>query len=147
MAYFAELNQNNEVLRVLVFSDDIQTSPKSIEGENYCKNLLGGFAWKESFTDGTRKNAASKGFIYDANLDIFYNPESPYPNWTLDANKDWNAPISKPSTLNANNYIIDNYFWSTKQNTWIGTVNSDPNNMFKWEVTNNNWESFNGEYQ
>ena len=66
MANFAELNQENIVLRVIVVGDDVPTSngplgenPMHIDGETYCTNLFGG-NWKQSSINGEfRKNPAT----------------------------------------------------------------------------------------
>ena len=42
MAHFAELDENNIVLRVIVVSDD-----DAVDGEVFCNNLLGG-RWKQT---------------------------------------------------------------------------------------------------
>jgi hypothetical protein len=43
-----------------------------------------------------RKNYAGIGFIYDENLDAFYEPQ-PYPSWILNTESClWEAPVSYP---------------------------------------------------
>lgn len=92
MAHFAELDDNNIVLRVIVVSDDNEA-----DGENWCKNLLGG-NWKQtSYNNNIRKNYAAIGFTYDESRDAFIPPQS-YPSWILDESTClWKAPIDYPS--------------------------------------------------
>ena len=92
MAHFAELDDNNIVLRVIVVSDDNEA-----DGENWCKNLLGG-RWKQtSYNNNIRKNYAAIGFTYDESRDAFIPPQS-YPSWTLDETTcKWKAPVDYPS--------------------------------------------------
>ena len=92
MAHFAELDDNNIVLRVIVVSDDNEA-----DGENWCNNLLGG-SWKQtSYNANIRKNYAAIGFTYDESRDAFIPPQ-PYPSWTLDESTClWKAPVDYPS--------------------------------------------------
>ena len=78
MAHFAELDENNIVLRVCVVSNDIQTSDgslgdndKHVDGEKWCEDFWGG-TWKQtSYNKNFRKNYASIGMVYDEEKDIF----------------------------------------------------------------------------
>ena len=61
MAHFAELDQTNIVLRVIVVPDEHEA-----DGENWCNNLLGG-SWKQTSYNATiRKNYAGVGYTYDS---------------------------------------------------------------------------------
>lgn len=99
MAHWAELDENNVVLRVLVTSND-----EPDEGYQWLVDNLGGRWLKTSYnTFGgvhanggvpLRKNYAGVGFIYDEDKDAFIppKPDSPYPmilneetcQWELD---------------------------------------------------------------
>jgi hypothetical protein len=90
MAHFAELDNNNIVLRVCVVSDKYEA-----DGEAWCANFWGG-TWKQtSYNSNIRKRFAGIGCTYDQDKDAFIRPQ-PYPSWTLDANTDWQAPSPKP---------------------------------------------------
>ena len=88
MAHWAELDENNIVLRVVVGSND---DPD--EGYQWLIDNLGGTWIKTSYnTSGgqhkfgdepLRKNYAGIGYPYDPVRDAFYEPQ-PYPSWTLD---------------------------------------------------------------
>lgn len=67
MAHFAEINEDNEVLRVLVF-DDTYTSED-------CTTLLGGTWIKTSYNGNIRKNFAGVGYSYDSIKDAFISPK------------------------------------------------------------------------
>ena len=110
MAYFAEIDDSNIVLQVIVV-DDKDTQDKSgneVEsvGAKYLSDGFGG-TWKRTSYNtyggvhklsGTpfRKNYAGIGFIYDETRDAFYE-SNPYPSWTL--NEDtciWDPPTAHP---------------------------------------------------
>ena len=108
MAHFAELDENDTVLRVIVVSDE-----DAIDGEVFCNNLLGG-SWKQTSynthggvhydpdtgtpDDGVafRKNYAGRGYVFDDGRDAFMTAQ-PYPSWTLNQNTCyWEPPVPKP---------------------------------------------------
>ena len=105
MAHFAELDSNNIVIRVIVVSNDYEA-----DGENWCKNLLGGVAWKQtSYNSNIRKHFAGIGFTYDETKDAFIPPQ-PYPSWILvEETCQWKPPIDYPS---ADGYTdTESYQW------------------------------------
>ena len=87
MAYFAELDENNVVLRVISVSNEITTDQNSEEqeqfGVHFCKNLFGGIWLQTSFNGRIRKNYAGVGFVYDANRDAFIPPKPQGSGWVL----------------------------------------------------------------
>lgn len=69
MAHVAELNEINEVVRVVVISNDYEPNV-----EEFATNLFGG-TWKQTSYNGTfRYNFAGIGFIYDPVDDAFIPP-------------------------------------------------------------------------
>jgi len=103
MAHFAEIDENNIVLRVLVIEDN-----QEHRGQEFLANDLGlGGTWLQTsyntqggihLNGGTpfRKNYASAGFTYNSELDAFIPPK-PFNSWLL--NEDtciWQAPNSYP---------------------------------------------------
>jgi hypothetical protein len=82
MAHFAELDENNIVLRVCVVDNNIQTSDgplgendKHIDGETWCTNFWGG-TWKQtSYNHNFRVNYCGPGDWYDADNDKFVESE------------------------------------------------------------------------
>jgi hypothetical protein len=103
MAHFAELNSSNEVLRVIVVSnDDVNANggDQHADAETFVTTIVpystGGVAWKQcSYNNNFRKQYAGKGFTYDSSKDIFIDAK-PYPSWTLNSSSDWEAPVDKP---------------------------------------------------
>lgn len=104
MAHFAEIDNNNTVVRVLVVPDT-----EAHRGQEFLSQDLGlGGTWLQTsyntFQGGhnlggtpVRGNYAGVGMIYDSVLDAFYEPQ-PYPSWTLDTEKfKWISPTPKPS--------------------------------------------------
>ena len=103
MAHFAELNSSNEVLRVIVVSnDDVNANggDQHADAETFVTTIVphstGGVAWKQcSYNNNFRKQYVGKGATYDASKDIFIAAK-PYPSWTLNSSSDWEAPVNKP---------------------------------------------------
>lgn len=78
MAHFAQLDENNYVLQVIVVNnsellvDDVEVESKGIE---FCQSLLGG-TWLQTSYNGTiRKNYAGIGYSYDSVRDAFIAPQ------------------------------------------------------------------------
>lgn len=72
MAHFAELDENNVVLRILVTDND---DPNGDEGYQWLLDNLGGVWVKTSYNGNIRKNYAGIGFIYDQVRDAFIPPK------------------------------------------------------------------------
>lgn len=102
MAHFAELNENNEVLRVIVVdnNDTSNSDGEEIEqiGISFLKGLFGNDTnWKQTSYNGNfRVRYAGRGYSYDETLNAFVHPK-PYNSWILNSTTaDWEAPITKP---------------------------------------------------
>lgn len=88
MSHWAEIDENNIVLRVLVGDNN-----ESDEGEAFMKSL-GGTWVKTSYNGNIRKNYAGIGYTYDAGRDAFIAPKPEcHPDLvTLDEDKcQWNC--------------------------------------------------------
>jgi len=72
MAHWAELNENNIVLRVLVGDNN---DPAGDEGYQWLLNNLGGNWIKTSYNANIRGKFAGINDIYDPVNDIFITPE------------------------------------------------------------------------
>lgn len=68
MSHFAELNQDNKVIRVLVGDNN---DPAGDEGYSWLIDNLGGTWVKTSYNGNNRKNFAGIGMTYDADRDAF----------------------------------------------------------------------------
>lgn len=93
MSHWAELDENNIVIRVIVGDNN---DPAGDEGYSWIVKHLGGTWKKTSYTGSIRKNFAGEGFFYDESLDAFIPPQ-PYPSWILDTETcRWAAPVAEP---------------------------------------------------
>ena len=72
MSHWAEIDENNFVIRVLVGDNN---DPVGDEGYSWLINNLGGTWIKTSYNASIRKNYAGKGFYYDEILDAFIPPK------------------------------------------------------------------------
>lgn len=87
MAHFAEIDENNMVLRVIRVPDEVEEI-----GAAWCQNLLGGNWVQTSYNSSIRKNYAGIGYTYDSERDAFIPPK-PFENWVLDEETcQWKAP-------------------------------------------------------
>ena len=117
MARFAEIDNSNKILRVLVVDDkdtqDEDGNEVESVGAKYLSDGFGG-TWKRTSYNtnlgihslgGTpfRKNYAGKGYTFDESRDAFIPPRpvdldgDVCNSWVLDESTcQWNAPISEP---------------------------------------------------
>lgn len=92
MAHWAELDENNIVLRVTVGSND---DPD--EGYQWLVDNLGGTWVKTSYNATIRKNFAGIGYTFDEDRDAFIPPK-PFASWVLDEETcRWEAPVAYPT--------------------------------------------------
>lgn len=87
MAHFAELDENNVVLRVIVVNNEDTLDDMGQESEqkgiDFCVGLFGGRWVQCSYNRRIRKNYPAEGFTYDQARDAFI-PAQPGPDWILD---------------------------------------------------------------
>jgi hypothetical protein len=141
MAYFAELNSDSRVLRVIVADDSIRSEPMHVSGEEWCKNLLSGFSWKETSKDNLfRKRFATIGGTYDVNNDWFVD-KKPYESWSLDSNGDWQPPFTKPQYKPQEVPEGNIIFWDEENKFWRTGYENENNQIIKfhWSQTDNDW--------
>jgi hypothetical protein len=78
MAHFAEIDNNNIVLRVIVVNNedclDQYNNESEIVGAAFCHKLLGGRWIQTSYNANIRGKYASPNDTYDSIQDIFINP-------------------------------------------------------------------------
>lgn len=102
MSHWAEIDENNIVLRVTVGDNN---DPNGDEGYQWLIDNLGGTWVKTSYNASIRKNFAGIGFTYDADRDAFIPPK-PYASWVLDEDTcRWDAP--KPMPTDDKVYVWD----------------------------------------
>ena len=109
MAHFAELDEQNIVIRVLAVSNE-----QEHRGQDYLADDMGlGGRWiQTSYNNNIRKNYAGIGMTYDPVRDAFILPK-PYPLWIL--NEDtcrWKPPIEPPDAL-------QQYWWNESTQQWF----------------------------
>lgn len=112
MAHYAELNENNIVIRVIVADQDfISTMPGTWVQTSY--NTHGGV-----HPEGRplRKNFAGIGYTYDPDIDAFIPPKL-YPSWTLNLDTCWwEPPIPYPTDSESP------LEWNEEQQNWSPVV-------------------------
>lgn len=78
MAHFAKISQDNIVEEVIVVNNDVVDNlpfPQSEPlGQAYCTNLLGGYWLETSYNNNFRGVYAGIGYMYNEELDIFFDP-------------------------------------------------------------------------
>ena len=100
--YFAEIGENNIVLRVVVSDSEFIQSGVLGNPEN----------WVETFNDGTRKQPAKVGGTWDPENNVFIGT-CRYPSWTLNDNFDWTAPVEHPDRSDCR------YVWHEVKQKWV----------------------------
>lgn len=104
MAHWAEIDENDIVVRVLVMDND---HPDGQEGYTWLTQTLGGTWLKTSYNtiggvhleggEPLRKNFAGIGYTYDNLRDAFISPK-PFESWILNEETcQWEAPIEYPT--------------------------------------------------
>lgn len=107
MSHFAEIDENNVVLRVLVGDNNMPN-----EGYDWFVENLGGTWVKTSYNGNIRKNFAGIGYTYDEERDAFIPPK-PFESWTLnEITCRWQAPTPYPQDGRV-------YTWDEDTLTWI----------------------------
>lgn len=93
MAHWAEIDNNNKVIRVLVGDNN---DPNGDEGYQWLIDNLGGTWVQTSYNSNFRKHFAGIGSTYDEVNDVFIAPQ-PDPDYVLDSNFDWQPPTPMPT--------------------------------------------------
>jgi hypothetical protein len=142
MAHFAELNSSNEVLRVIVVSnDDVAANGGDLhaDAETFVTSIVpystGGAAWKQtSYNNNFRKQYAGIGCTYDASKNKFISPQ-PFASWSLDSSDDWKAPVTYPSVTEIDsNFVL--IVWDEDNQKWTGTADST---NYDWNASSLAW--------
>jgi len=120
VAYFAEIDSNSVVLRVVAIdnSDTANNDGEEVEsvGVTFCQSLFGGGTWKQtSYNNRIRTRFAGIGYTYDSTRDAFLRPK-PYNSWVLDSSTlEWEAPSNKPSDAS----LTKTYSWNEDTTSWV----------------------------
>lgn len=104
--HWAEIDENGVVLRVIVASDSFIQSGAVGNPNN----------WVRTYKDrSARKNFASPGDTYRADLDGFITP-SPYPSWVLNETTGrYEAPTPQPENTDPTRV----YAWNERTQRWV----------------------------
>ena len=116
MAHFAQLDDNNIVLRVVVISNGVCLDEHGNESEAagvaFCTNLFGGLWLQTSYNNNIRVRYAGVGYRYDSVRDAFIPPQ-PYLSWVFnETTLDWDAPIPYPTDGKV-------YAWDESIQQWV----------------------------
>lgn len=116
MAHFAQLDENNVVLQVIVVGNEYLLD-NGVEREDlgvqFCVDTFGGGTWKQtSYNHSFRKQYAQVDGTYDSVNNVFISPK-PYPSWVLNENFDWVAPVPDPSE------VLGDYIWDEASLSWV----------------------------
>lgn len=115
MAHFAQLDENNVVIQVIVVGNQDTSDALGVEKEHigaaFCERLFGGTWRQTSYNAKFRKNYAGIGYTYNADIDAFVPPK-PYSSWILNSDTaQWQAPIAMPDDGKA-------YSWNENTQSW-----------------------------
>jgi hypothetical protein len=107
MAHFAEIDDDNTVLRVVVVDDDIIRDAdgrhNELLGQQHCTRILGGDWIQTSYNATFRIRFAGVGYNYNEELNAFLTPR-PFYSWLLNEETyNWEPPVEMPD--DGNRYI------------------------------------------
>lgn len=118
MAHFAELNDSNTVLRVIVVNNNELLDENGVESEEkgiqFCKDHFGqDTKWiQTSYNANFRKHFAGLGYVYDKEKDAFIPPKT-FLGWVFNEETyNWEPPIPKPN--DPDNF----YIWDFDEEDW-----------------------------
>jgi hypothetical protein len=141
MAYFAKLNLENIVEKVISINNSVITDNNGIEQEQLGVDFINQLyktndIWKKTSYntikgkyfnfDNTlgdqskafRKNYAGIGYTYDANRDAFIPPK-PFNSWTLnEITCHWEAPVIRPELTQEQKDNNQYYSWNEQILNW-----------------------------
>lgn len=137
ISYFAELDENNVVKRVLCLDtiyllDDDGTEQEELGIQKMKEITSSDLKWKRCWMDANRDlskrfDYPSMGSFYDENLDIFYGLPLER-EWVFDTETlEWKPPIDSPPKPSITQQQIDDgyvYLWSYRlyaegENPWV----------------------------
>lgn len=115
MAHFAEIDNQNKVLRVIVVNNEVLLDQNGVEQESlgiqFCQQLFSGNWIQTSYNASFRKNYAGVDYEYDSVRDAFIPPK-PYPSWILnELTCRYDAPVEYPNDGNV-------YIWNEITTSW-----------------------------
>ena len=143
MAHFAELDESNTVLRVIVVHNDV-TTVDGVEDEQRGIDFLNDLYpdsgnWKQcSYNHTMRGVHASVGGSYDPDGDFFRHTKY-HPSWVHnDTTYQWNAPIAAPD--GGFTGAESGYIWDEDGQTWEPPPQPFPSFTFNTDAAPHFWE-------
>jgi hypothetical protein len=118
MAHFAQLDENNVVLQVLVVANaemlDENGNESEAKGAAFLQSIFGGQWIQTSYNGNFRKRFAAVGGVYDPVKDAFIPPKK-QESWVFNEDiLDWEPPIPYPSDGK-------HYIWRGDLVSWFAT--------------------------
>jgi hypothetical protein len=116
MAHFAQLDENNVVLQVIVVNNEELmdgTDESEVKGIAFCQELFGSDTiWRQtSYNNRFRARYAAVGGVYNPVKDVFIHPKF-FPSWVLNEDTtEWEAPVPYPDDGNF-------YIWNESTLSW-----------------------------
>lgn len=146
MAHFAEIDENNVVIRVLTAcNQDIANNGGELSEQaaayfqSYTPLSSNGVRYiQTSYNHNFRGRFAGVGMIYKQDIDKFIIPQ-PFASWSLDENGVWQAPIATPTILFDSNNKLYSLGWDEVNQQWISKDSN--NDSFKWNTSSLSWEN------
>lgn len=139
MAHFAQLDENNVVVQIVVVKNneilDENGNESEAKGIAFCQSLYGANThWVQTSYNGNfRKRYATVDGTYDASLDAFIFPKpSRNPSWVIDPDTcDWAPPVPRPT-----DYV---YIWNELLVDWVPQPSPFPSwtmqgNPLEWKA-------------
>jgi hypothetical protein len=132
MGHFAKV-ENGIVVEVIVGEPEIIATGIHGDPANWIQtsyNTRNGIHYgPDGQPDGgkaLRGNYAGIGYVYDTELDAFYEPK-PFPSWLLNHTTfSWYAPKPRPTPIDENRYIV----WNEDKLDWVELVWDEDNLHF-----------------
>ena len=133
MAHFAEVDNNNKVLRVVVACNEEVNNYGGDQSEmaanRFAKTVnlsFNGIKWiQTSYNNSFRKRFAGIGMSYDSVNDVFIH-EQPFASWTLDSEFEWQPPVARPSETDT----YRNFRWDEDNQRWLANNVENSNNYY-----------------
>lgn len=104
MSHWAELDNENKVIRVLVGDNN---DPAGDEGYQWLIDNLGGTWIKTSYNGTIRYNFAGEGYFYDENADAFIAPKPDCGHEELLLNENYKWTCFNPECLKINENLAE----------------------------------------
>jgi hypothetical protein len=120
MAHFAQLDENNKVINIVVVNNQELINDEGNESENkgitFCQDLFGtNTTWVQtSYNGNIRKCYAQIGGYYDKSINAFI-PLKPFDSWKFNFDShSWQAPVEAPKRIEGYTWV-----WFEGNKEWV----------------------------